>query len=55
MIDKNFKPWLIEVNQSPSFRTDSALDYDIKKGMLKDAFTLLQINQEKRQQMVLQK
>ena len=31
MIDRNFKPWLIEVNQSPSFGTDSPLDYEVKK------------------------
>ena len=44
MIDKNFKPWLIEVNQSPSFATDSPLDYDVKKAVVKDAFMLLNIN-----------
>ena len=44
MIDKYFKPWLIEVNQSPSFATDSALDYEVKKSVLKDAFMLLNIN-----------
>ena len=38
MIDKYFRPWLIEVNQSPSFKTDSPLDYDAKKSVLKDAF-----------------
>ena len=48
MIDKYFKPWLIEVNQSPSFRTDSPLDYDVKKNVLRDAFNLLNINQDKR-------
>jgi len=30
MIDRNFKPWLLEVNQSPSFKTDSGLDYEVK-------------------------
>ena len=34
MIDRNFKPWLIEVNQSPSFATDSPLDYEVKKQVL---------------------
>lgn len=27
LIDINGKPWLLEVNQSPSFATDSDLDY----------------------------
>jgi tubulin polyglutamylase TTLL6/13 len=44
MIDKNFRPWLIEVNQSPSFATDSPLDYEVKKAVLKDTFSLLNLN-----------
>jgi tubulin polyglutamylase TTLL6/13 len=44
MIDKNFRPWLIEVNQSPSFATDSPLDYEVKKAVLKDTFRLLNVN-----------
>ena len=52
MIDKNFKPWLIEVNQSPSFATDSPLDYEVKKAVIKDAFNLLNINQERRQNFI---
>lgn len=43
MIDKYFKPWLIEVNQSPSFATDSPLDYEVKKAVLRDAFKLLNV------------
>lgn len=34
LIDKKFRPWLIEVNQSPSFATDSPLDYKVKKAVL---------------------
>ena len=45
MIDKYFRPWLIEVNASPSFATDSPLDYEVKKNVIADAFKLLNINQ----------
>ena len=55
MIDKYFKPWLIEVNQSPSFGTDSPLDYEVKKNVVGDAFKLLNISQEKREQMIAMK
>jgi D-alanine-D-alanine ligase-like ATP-grasp enzyme len=30
MIDDKLKPWLIEINQSPSFATDSAFDLSLK-------------------------
>lgn len=55
MIDRKFKPWLIEVNQSPSFKTDSPLDYDVKKGVLVDAFKLLNVSQEKRHKLIIEK
>jgi tubulin polyglutamylase TTLL6/13 len=55
MIDKYFKPWLIEVNQSPSFATDSPLDYEVKKAVLRDAFRLLDVGQERREKFILMK
>lgn len=30
LIDRKLKPWLLEVNHSPSFSTDSPLDRRIK-------------------------
>ena len=38
LIDEKFKPQLLEVNCSPSFKTDSTLDYHIKKNVIGDAF-----------------
>ena len=38
LIDADTKPWLLEVNQAPSFQTDSALDYQVKKALMKDTF-----------------
>ena len=55
MIDRNFKPWLIEVNQSPSFATDSPLDHEVKKQVLRDAFKLLNVNQERRHKFIKMK
>ena len=52
MIDKRFRPWLIEVNQSPSFATDSPLDYMIKKSVLKDTFKMLNLSHKKRQKII---
>lgn len=41
LIDSDLKPWLLEVNQSPSFSADSPLDMKIKSQLLSDAFNLI--------------
>ena len=41
LVDSNLKPWLLEVNMSPSLNTDSAIDMKIKSSMLCDLFTLI--------------
>ena len=42
------KPILLEVNQAPSFATDSPLDFDIKKGLFVDTFKLLGLSIDKK-------
>ncbi|CAG9818928.1 unnamed protein product [Phaedon cochleariae] len=41
LIDKNLKPWLLEVNLSPSLNCDSPLDVRLKSAMLADLLTLV--------------
>mmetsp|Transcript_53274 Transcript_53274/g.126801 ORF Transcript_53274/g.126801 Transcript_53274/m.126801 type:complete len:433 (+) Transcript_53274:86-1384(+) len=36
MIDDELKPWLIEVNASPSLSSDTTADHELKVGMLED-------------------
>ncbi|CAG5115127.1 unnamed protein product [Candidula unifasciata] len=43
MIDRKLRPWLLEVNRSPSLGTDEKLDYEIKSAMLEDTLRLLDI------------
>ncbi len=43
MLDHKLKPWLIEVNHTPSFTTDTPLDRNIKKGVIKDSLKLMNI------------
>mmetsp|Transcript_28213 Transcript_28213/g.71956 ORF Transcript_28213/g.71956 Transcript_28213/m.71956 type:complete len:364 (+) Transcript_28213:200-1291(+) len=43
LIDEDLKPWLIEVNASPSLTADTPADYQLKFGMLDDAMTLLDL------------
>ena len=48
ILDEKGKPFLLEVNQAPSFATDSPLDYDIKRGLFIDTFKLLGLTVEKK-------
>jgi tubulin polyglutamylase TTLL6/13 len=41
MLDQKLKPWLIEVNQTPSFAADTTLDEVIKRRLITDAFRII--------------
>ncbi|XP_041358202.1 tubulin polyglutamylase TTLL7-like isoform X2 [Gigantopelta aegis] len=56
LIDGKLKPWLLEINRSPSFNTDERIDYDIKSALIEDTFRLLNIKQsDKRRNLAAQK
>jgi tubulin polyglutamylase TTLL5 len=44
MIDNDFKPWLLEVNMSPSLGCDSKLDFKVKSQLTADLFNLVGIS-----------
>mmetsp|Transcript_23088 Transcript_23088/g.65053 ORF Transcript_23088/g.65053 Transcript_23088/m.65053 type:complete len:507 (-) Transcript_23088:108-1628(-) len=41
LIDIHYKPWLLEVNASPSLTANTTADYDMKYGLLDDTMSLL--------------
>ncbi|XP_064624903.1 probable tubulin polyglutamylase TTLL9 [Lineus longissimus] len=41
LLDKNLKPWLIEVNASPSLTASGPDDYDLKCGLLEDMINIV--------------
>jgi len=43
LIDDALKPWLIEVNASPSMTANTPQDYEMKVALLDDTFTVLDI------------
>ena len=43
IIDSDLKPYLLEVNHTPSFQTDSPLDYSVKKNLIVDVFNVLRL------------
>ncbi len=43
LFDANLKPWLIEVNASPSMTANTPNDFEMKMGLLDDTFTVLDV------------
>ncbi|XP_033124025.1 tubulin polyglutamylase ttll6-like [Anneissia japonica] len=44
MLDKKLKPWVLEVNHSPSFHTDAKLDKEVKEAFLYDALNIMNLS-----------
>lgn len=47
MFDEDLKPWLIEVNASPSLTASSKLDFDLKFGLLQDMLYIVDMEGER--------
>ncbi|KAF5223993.1 hypothetical protein ECC02_002888 [Trypanosoma cruzi] len=43
LIDHKMKPWLMEVNHTPSFCTDTPLDYEIKHSLVKEVWSIIDV------------
>ena len=50
LLDSKLRAWLLEVNHSPSFHTDSPLDKEVKEGLLEDTLRLLDLRASDRRQ-----
>lgn len=46
LIDNQLKPWLLEVNHTPSFSTDSDLDFQIKTTLVADTLKLVNVRKK---------
>ena len=44
ILDHKLKPWLLEVNHTPSFTADTPLDKVMKRAVIRDALTLMNVN-----------
>lgn len=43
LLDENLKPWLIEINASPSLTASNKDDYDLKCGLLTDVMNIIDL------------
>lgn len=43
LIDEDYKPWLLEVNASPSLTANTPQDYDMKFGLLDDVLSIIDL------------
>jgi tubulin polyglutamylase TTLL6/13 len=44
MLDDALKPWLLEVNHTPSFTADTPLDLHIKKNLILDTLCVVDVS-----------
>lgn len=50
MLNSQGKPFLLEVNHSPSFNSDSPLDKEIKKKVVYDSLVLMNVTSMERKE-----
>lgn len=55
ILDSNLKPWVLEVNHTPSFTTDSPLDWKIKKNLIRDTMRILGVKAKTRKKYIADK
>lgn len=55
MLDSSHKPYLLEVNHSPSFRTESKVDMLVKGNLIYDTLNMMNINMKERKRLISMK
>ena len=48
ILDSKLKPWLLEVNFTPSFHTDSEIDLKVKAGVIEETLRLINVTENNR-------
>lgn len=52
LIDEKCKPYLIEINHTPSFATDTPFDSMVKKNAVRDALKLMNVSLKTRNETI---
>ena len=53
IINDDLQPFILEINYTPSFSTDTPLDMNIKKNLIHDALVLMGTNKEFKEQTIM--
>ena len=48
MLDQKLKPWMLEVNHTPSFGADTAVDDAVKRGLIRNTLEIIHMGVEHR-------
>eukprot|EP00354_Favella_ehrenbergii_P012446 CAMPEP_0170453154 /NCGR_PEP_ID=MMETSP0123-20130129/1822_1 /TAXON_ID=182087 /ORGANISM="Favella ehrenbergii, Strain Fehren 1" /LENGTH=170 /DNA_ID=CAMNT_0010715415 /DNA_START=1262 /DNA_END=1775 /DNA_ORIENTATION=+ len=48
MLDAKLKPWMLEVNHTPSFGSDTQVDAQVKTGLIRNTLEIIQMSVEHR-------
>ena len=51
MLDRKLKPWMLEVNHTPSFGVDTAIDKEVKTALLTNTLEIIQLQIELRRKL----
>ncbi|KAL7033871.1 hypothetical protein ACKWTF_007758 [Chironomus riparius] len=52
MIDSKMRPFILEVNHSPSFHTNEQVDKEVKETLIRDTFVILNLTQDIRKKVL---
>lgn len=48
MLDHKLRPWMLEVNHTPSFASDTSVDADIKNDLIRNTLEIIQLGVDQR-------
>ena len=51
MLDQKLRPWMLEVNHTPSFNSDTQCDAEVKNALVKNALEIIQLSSETRKRL----
>jgi tubulin polyglutamylase TTLL6/13 len=46
LIDSKMRPYILEVNHSPSFHTNEQVDKEVKEALIRDTYVILNLTQD---------